>query len=180
MPKRIKAQFWSFDLIFAMIISLFALVLLSFTWYNINSQLSLASGFGSGSLSMQAQAEGTQLLSQGRPVNWESVVDISNTLTWYNISIGIGNGTAGGISMNKLSTLEAMASYDYQATKEAMGTGYDYYIVLQGNSTSMSIGMNPQASKATDIQVFSEPVVVEGVPENIKIYIWTNSSFGIS
>ena len=42
MAKNMKMQFWSFDVIFAIVIFSVAITILAFTWYDINNQLSLA------------------------------------------------------------------------------------------------------------------------------------------
>jgi len=179
-----KAQFWSFDVIFAIVIFSIAITILAFTWYNINNQLSLAYGNGATIMQLQAASFAKTLLSSGSPSNWESIVNTTNTNTWNFTSIGIGATNGTGISSKKLYTLMSMANYNYQATKQALGIGFDYYITItstssNGGSISATIGMNPGKGRALTVYVEKRSSFINGNPVQIVIDLWTNTPIGV-
>jgi hypothetical protein len=174
-----KLQFWSFDVIFAMIIFSFAITILAFVWYSINNQFSLSYGYGVASMQMQVQGLAARLLTPGMPTDWSSIISINTPSTWSNISIGL-LGSNNELSLQKIATLESMTNYNYQATKQAMGIGYDYYIVISSQGISIPIGSNPYANNALTIQVINEPISINGAPGNMRVLVWTNMSFGVS
>lgn len=174
-----KLQFLSFDAIFAIIIFTFAITILGFVWYSISSQLATAYGTGTSAMQVQLEYLLENLLTQGYPPNWQSVVGTTNTLTWTNVSVGVGNGKPDQIDMNKFMTLMSMANNNYQATKQLLGIGFDYYVTLNVGSASVPIGLNPTKNGAVSIQVANKAVTVNGQSANLQIIVWTNSSFGI-
>ncbi|MGC9099553.1 MAG: hypothetical protein ACP5HW_03365 [Candidatus Micrarchaeia archaeon] len=172
-----KLQFWSFDVIFAMIIFGFAITILAFVWYSINNQFSLAYGYGVSSMQIQAQTLANRLLTPGVPSSWSSLVVANNPSTWGNITIGLMG--ANGVSLDKLATLESMSLYNYQATKQAMGVGFDYYIVIKYDGLSFGIGSNPYTHSALSIYVVNKPIMINGMPASMQVMLWTNTSFGV-
>lgn len=174
-----KAQFWSFDIIFAMVIFVFTVLILSYVWYNISNQISSASGFGITSIQTQLQSLNTRILNPGTPVNWESQINTTNTITWNNVSVGLGTGQTNVISYPKIAALEGMSNYNYQSTKAVLGIGYDYYIIISNQNLNITIGKNPQEGNAMSIQIATKNVFINGVPANMRIELWTNTTFGI-
>ena len=179
-----KLQFLSFDVIFAMVIFTFAVSLLSFTWYTIDAQIGVTSGTSVQSMQLQLEATSEKILSPGYPSNWNSVVNPTNSLTWGNVSMGLGNGATGAISTGKLFTFSAMSSNSYAATKALLGSSYDYYIVIKSASFTIPIGKKPTpaiggALNGVTVQSTSKAVTINGQAANMQIYIWTNSSFGL-
>ena len=174
-----KGQFWSFDIIFAMVIFVFAVVILTFVWYNVSNQLSLSSGSGIEGLQYQAQSLGDTLLSAVYPASWPAFVNISNTDTWVNFTAGIGTGNGNRISTQKMMELVAMSNYNYEATKSVLGVGYDYYIKITGNGLGIGIGLNPFNNRAASIQVVTKPVVIGNQTAQMQVMVWTNTTFGI-
>lgn len=174
-----KVQFWSFDLVFAIIIFILAMVVLTFVWVNINNEFSIS--FSSNVAHMQSQLVETsgQIMSSGYPFNWEHVVNTNNPPSWANISIGLGNGTYGGLSFPKIRTLSFMSESDYQATKAPLGLAYDYYITITGSGMAYSIGINPSSENVTSVQVERFPAVLNGNPVTVQIQLWSNSTLGI-
>ncbi|MGC8586124.1 MAG: hypothetical protein ACP5K5_01085 [Candidatus Micrarchaeia archaeon] len=180
---NMKAQFWSFDVIFSIVIFSVAITVLAFTWYQINSQLSIAYGNGAMIMQMQASALASTLLSPGSPSNWNSYVNTTNASTWSGISIGIGTNTS-SIDPNKLYTLMSMANYNYQATKQALGVGFDYYISITGQTSrggalNISIGENPGTHRALTVYVEKRSSYIDGMPVQVVIELWTNTPFGV-
>jgi hypothetical protein len=178
-----KAQFWSFDAIFAMAIFVAALVLLTFVWNSISNQFSLASGFGV--VSMQAQLQGLQnrIALQGTPASWNSYINVSSIPTWSNVSIGLGTGSGSSLSVNKIMAFMAMSDHNstaYQATKPLLGVGYDYYITISENNVTLGFGIAPYTHSPTSIQVAMQSVTINGVPAQMQIIVWTNKTFGVS
>jgi len=173
-----RLQFWSFDVIFAMVIFGFAITILAFVWYSISNQFALSYGYGIGSMQMQAQALANRLLSPGSPSSWSSIVNPSNPSTWSNISIGL-LGSNGEVSLEKIATLESMTNLNYQATKQAVGVGYDYYIVINYQKINFGIGLSPYAAHAMSIYVVNKPIIINGMPATMQVMVWTNTSFGV-
>ena len=178
-----RAQFWSFDGIFAMSIFVTALVLLIFVWNNMSSQFSLAYGYGAVTMQAQVQSLQNRIITQGAPANWNSFVNVSKPQTWYNFSIGLGTGNGTVLSASKIATFLAMADCNtltYQSTKPLLGVGYDYYITISEGNATMAFGVPPYAYRATSIQVTRQSVVINGVPAMMQIEVWTNRTFGVS
>ncbi len=174
-----KAQFWSIDVIFAIVLFSIAIVIITFVWYSISNQFAIANGYGVGSMQAQLQGLESRIVSQGHPSYWNSAVDVSNTITWANMSVGLADGQ-GSLSTGKIMTLMAMASTNYQATKQDLGVGYDYYIVIKSNTFNVNMGLNPKGHNATSIQVATLPIVAGGSPGYMQLLVWTNTTFGVT
>ena len=174
-----KAQFWSFDLIFAIIIFVLAMVIMTYIWVNINNEFSLAYSSNIQHMQSQLVETGAQLMSTGYPPNWEYTSSVTNTMEWANISIGLGNGTADGLSYNKMTALRFLSKYDYQETKPPLGLAYDYYITITGEGINYAAGLNPSTENITSIQVEKFPAVLNGRPVTVQLEIWSNSTLGI-
>lgn len=172
-------QFWSFDIMFAIVIFITSMVILTYVWLTLSGQFSLSYGNGINLMQAQIQGLGSGLLLRGSPPDWNSVVNISNTSTWANLNVGFGSA-AGGLSYSKILTFVAMSNYNYQETKSPLGVSYDYYITINGSDYSISIGKNPLVNNAYSIQTLTEPVIINSAPAQMTIDIWTNTSFGIS
>ncbi len=178
-----KAQFWSFDVIFAMIIFGSALIILTFVWVNVSSQYNIAYGFGLQTMQAQLQSLQTRILEPGSPSDWNSAVNVIDVGTWQNVSIGLGSGSGSAISQDKIITLMAMANYNsitYQATKPLLGVGYDWYIEINYSNTSIGMGLYPYTRNPYAVQVARQSAVLNGVPVKMQIFLWTNESFGVS
>ena len=175
-----KAQFWSMDAVFALVIFSVAVVLVTYVWYGVTNQFALANGNGVGVAQSQLQSLENRLVSGGSPANWYSKVNISNTQTWDNISIGLGGNGQMNLSQQKVFTLLAMSSSNYQATKQELGVGYDYYITIKGSNYNLAIGQNPSLMNATTEQVADVPVTIGGTSAQMQVIIWTNTTFGVA
>jgi hypothetical protein len=183
---QMRAQFWSFDVIFAVIIFSFAITILAFTWFNISNQL--APGFGNGSAIMQTQLQllTQNLFSAGVPSNWQGSINTTNSMTWGGLSIGLGSGQTGStISSSKVYTLLSMSNSNYQATKQALGVGFDYYITIksvqfQGSGINITMGRNPFNGKALTVYVADRNAVMNGVPVTVRTILWTNTTLATS
>jgi hypothetical protein len=178
--KRFKLQFWSFDVVFSVVIFSIALTILAFTWYNISTQLSLSYGGGATLMQLQTQSVATSILSQGSPSNWEGIVNLTNTSTWSGVGIGIGSINGTMISSKKLYAFLAMANYSYQSTKQPLGISYDYYIILYNNNMNITIGKNPSSYNPLSVDVATKSAYINGQPVTMKIILWSNTTFGVS
>lgn len=174
-----KAQFWSMDAIFAIVIFGITVVLITFVWYTVTNQFALANGDGAGAAQAQLQSLESRLTSTGSPPGWYSSIAVSNTLTWNNISIGLGTGGPMNLSKQKVLTLLAMSNYNYQATKQDLGISYDYYINIQGSNFNLRIGFNPALQNATTEQVAVVPITINGAEAQMQVIVWTNTTFGV-
>lgn len=185
-PKNFKAQFWSFDVVFALVIFGVALTVLTFTWYNINNQLSLAYGGGDTILQLQAKSLASGILSTGVPADWQSIANTVNTATWSNVSIGLAAAPMGSnISTSKLYAMASMSNYNYPATKQLLGMAFDYCIMITSNPTNgaglnITIGRNPQTNGARTTYVERRSAFINGIPVSMKIIAWTNTTLATS
>lgn len=177
MAKNMKMQFWSFDVIFAIVIFSVAITILAFTWYDINNQLSLAYGSGSTIMGIQAQTLIQNILSTGSPGNWDSMVNLTNVTTWGDVGIGLGSSS--GISPAKLYTFMAMANQNYEAAKQSLGVSYDFYIDIYNSNMNITIGRNPAHNNAFTVDVATATSEINGSPVTVKAMVWTNTPLGI-
>jgi len=182
--KCFKAQFWSFDIIFAIVIFTVAMTILAYTWYNIDNQLALSYGSGTETMQFETQVLTERLLTPGTPADWNALVNTSNPSTWSDISAGLTlSSNSSTISPQKVYTLMAMANYnssDYQATKPLIGIGYDYYIMITGRDVNVTIGENPSIHNALTTYVYKTRAVFGTEPVLIKVIVWTNEPVAIS
>jgi hypothetical protein len=174
-----KAQFWSFDLVFAVVIFVSTIVLLTYVWLSISGQFSIAYSGNTQQLQEQLQNLGTSIVSQGYPPNWNYIETNSIPSAWSNLSIGLGNGTSGALSLQKIDALEAMSANDYQETKAPLGISYDYYITITGGNINAAMGSSPFTTNVFSLQTLELPVVINGYPAQVQIYLWSNSTLTI-
>lgn len=177
-----KAQFWSFDVVFGVIIFSFAITVLAFTWFNISNQLSLGYSNGASVMQMQLQSLSQNLFSTGTPINWQSAVNTSNSITWGAVSVGLGSAQSpGSLSSSKIYTLLSMSNLNYPASKQALGVGFDYYITIKsiskyGSGINISVGSSPYNKTALTIYVANRNSVLNGVPVTVQMLLWTNTT----
>ena len=182
----LKAQFWSFDVIFAVIIFSFVITIIAYTWFSLSNQLSISYGNGPGIMQIQLQSLSQNLFSYGSPSNWQSTVDTRDASTWSGIFVGLGSSQYGNeLSSSKIYTLMSMANSNYIATKQALGVGFDYYITIKsaqniGSGININIGKNPLNYNARTIYVNNEFGTMDGVPVTIGIMLWTNTTIATS
>ena len=181
-----KAQFWSFDLIFAMVIFSVALTILAFTWFSVTNQLALSYGGGSSLFQLRTDSFTQTVLSEGSPTDWYDVINTTNSLTWSGITVGLGaSQTNTTLSSAKIDALISMQSYDYNATKQALGAPYEYFITITsperyGAGINMSIGKNPASFNAVTIGTETRSAVLNGRPVSVSVELWTNQPAAVS
>ncbi|MEM0201023.1 MAG: hypothetical protein QXD23_01310 [Candidatus Micrarchaeaceae archaeon] len=175
-----KAQFWSFDAVFGIILFIFGLIILTYAWITISNNYSSVSSNNAGSMQSELTKLNYIIFYSGTPSNWDSIINVSNTLTWSGISVGLGTlSNNKDLSENKLMSFLAMSNTNYSLTKEALGISYDYYINISSKNFNLEIGKNPIPLSPTSINVVSEPVIVNGYPAKLTLEVWTNTTFGI-
>ena len=177
-----KAQFWSIDAVFAIIVFSAAIIILSTVWMRINAEFAVTYGFGVGSMQTQLQGLQQKLSYPGSPSNWNSFITVNSLATWANVNIGLGSGNNSQLSSSKILELMAMSNANYQATKQLLGVGYDYYITISVPSQyNISMGLNPFSRNATSIQTATLPITIDnGAVGTMRIDVWTNTTFGVS
>jgi hypothetical protein len=182
--RSFRAQFWSFDLIFAVVIFCFAITILAYTWFNINNQL--ASEYSSTSILLQLQAQTLSqgLMSPGAPGNWQNTVNTLSTPTWSGVSVGLATAqSSSSISASKLYTFMSMANYNYLATKPPLGVAFDYYITIvspsAANAISISIGKNPSTNGALATYAQKMSATLNGIPVVVTVNVWTGTAFAL-
>lgn len=172
--KHMKAQFWSLDVIFAIVIFTAALIVLVFTWNNVSNNLSNISGSASELMQTESSTLAHSLLSTGYPSDWASTINTTNTTSWYNTSIGLTSGKGSTeISTSKLYAFMSMSNYNYQDMKQPLGIGYDYYITISNNVINITIGENPNTNNAYTVYSYKENAMLNGVPVSIDVVLWT-------
>lgn len=182
--RSAKAQFWSFDLVFAIVIFGFAVTILAYTWFNIDSQLASAYSGSAEIMQMQTQGLSQSLMAAGTPSDWQVTTNTLDSQAWGNMSIGIASSPGGSISGAKLAALSEMASSNYQATKLPLGIGFDYFISIANvpdsvNTVDVSIGMDPNAHGAISVYAQKIPATYGGIPVIVKVELWSNTGFAV-
>ena len=106
--KQMKAQFWSFDAIFAIAIFVTAVTVISFAWLTLSTQLGISSQNTALIMQLQQQSLMRTLVSPGYPSNWQSMVNLTNTSSWSSVSVGLGSSPASStLSSGKVYALMA-------------------------------------------------------------------------
>jgi hypothetical protein len=178
---KFKAQFWSFDLVFAMIIFMAAITILAITWLNISNQLSVSNGGIATLMQLQAQQIGKNLVSQGNPGNWDSVVNSSLPSTYSNIAAGLASSQgSSSLSSQKLYTLLSMVNNNYSEAGLTFGATYDYYIIINGGPFNITMGRNPITNGAVTTFISTRSAFINGIPVIIKVYLWSSSTSSAS
>ncbi len=175
-----KAQFWSFDAVFGIILFIFGLIILTYAWITISNGYSSVTSNNAGSMQSELTKFNYLIFYPGTPSNWNSVINVSNATTWSGISAGFGKlSTPNELSESKLLSFLAMSNANYSLTKETLGISYDYYINISSKNFNLDIGKNPIPLSPTSINVVSEPVIINGYPAKLTLEVWTNTTFGI-
>ncbi|MCL5428143.1 MAG: hypothetical protein M1321_03095 [Candidatus Marsarchaeota archaeon] len=174
-----KAQFWSFDIMFAIVVFAVSMTILTYVWLTLSSQFSDSYTNGINLMQAQLQELSSGLMLAGSPSNWNSLVNLSGTGAWANLSVGFG-GQNGALSYRKILAFYAMSNSDYQESKVPLGVSYDYYILVNGTGYSIAIGRNPSSGNAYAVQTVTEPVMINDQPATLTIDLWTNTTFGIA
>lgn len=172
-----KLQFWSIDVIFAMVIFSIAIVILTYVWFNVSQQFSVTYTNTLSNMQTNAQQLSNRLITSGSPASWYYIVDPSNLSTWSNVSIGLTNSNGTALSEAKIAKLAAVSLINYQASKQLLGTSYNYYIdIYSPQLYNYTIGPNPIAYNATTIVLSSTPVMLDnGVPAELRVMLWTTN-----
>ena len=172
-----KLQFWSMDMIFAMVIFAVAIALLTYVWFNVTQQFSITYSNTFSNMQTDMQQLSNRLLTPGSPTDWYYVVDPSNIVTWSNVSVGFASSNGTALSTAEIAKFAAVAGLNYQASKQLLGVSYNYYIVIYSPQLyNYSIGLNPTTYNATTVVVSSTPVMLDnGVPAELYVMLWTTN-----
>ena len=171
----LRAQFWSFDVIFSVVIFSVALTILSLAWFNISNQLSLSSGNTDYIMQLQAEQLSQNLLGTGSPVNWETDLQPNHPSSWVGIAFGLSAAPgSANLSTAKIYSLIGMAGTNYTDSQQALGVGYNYYIDITGGPYNITIGENPLTSGAVTVFVSKRSAFLNKVPVTLDVYIWSN------
>ncbi len=172
-----KLQFWSMDMIFAIVIFAITMVILTYVWFNVSQQFSITYSNAYGNMQSDMQQLTNRLLTTGTPSNWYYSVDPANLSTWTNTSIGLASSTGGRLSEAKIAKLYALSLINYDASKQLLGVSYNYYIVIYSPQLyNLTIGPNPLAYNATTVVVQDTPVILDnGVPAELRVMLWATS-----
>ena len=172
-----KLQFWSMDMIFAIVIFAITMVILTYVWFNVSQQFSITYSNTYSNMQSNMQQLTNRLLTAGTPSDWYYIVDPSDLSTWANASIGLASSNGSALSEAKIAKLAALAQINYQASKQLLGVSYNYYIVIYSPQLyNLSIGPNPLEYNATTIVVQNTPVILDnGVPAELHVMLWTSS-----
>ncbi len=179
--KGFGAQFWSFDAIFAIIIFMSAITILSIAWLDVSNQLSIASGGTSYIMQLQAQGVAQNLLSAGSPSNWQAIVVLHSVSAWTSVGIGLASSPgSSSLSGAKLYALQSMVNYNYSGAGQALGTTYNYYITISGSSLNITLGENPTMNGAVTTFLSRRSAFLNGAPVQIEVFVWSSSTGSVS
>lgn len=169
MKKTNKAQGWGMDLIIAVTIFTFGLVV--FFIYSLNAPGEAREKIET--LSYEGKILANTILSEGAPEAWNA---------GSVIKIGILSNDK--INETKLQTFYDMTrtSSDYKKTKELFDMTYDYYFYLEENMTTIGAdvdgigkpGFNRKGdySNVKNLVKATRYTVYNDVPMTIYFYIW--------
>jgi hypothetical protein len=73
-----------------------------------------------------------------------------------------------------------MANNNYQATKQELGVGFDYYVIITGGQMNITIGSNPATGGALTTYVEKRSAFIGGTPVIVKVELWTSTPLAIS
>lgn len=162
MTKNKKAQAWGIDLMIAMAIFVFGILM--FFFYTANQPGETKEIYES--LFYDGSIVADSILSEGHPKNWQqdSVV-----------TIGILNDNK--INETKLERFYELSVADYSKTKILFNTKYNYYVFLSEPMTIDSeeiegIGLNPEAQETDNLVKITRFTVYKNKPVTMTIYIF--------
>jgi len=179
--RAYRAQFWSFDALFAMIIFVAAITILSLAWFNISTELSLSSGSISYIMQLQSQAVAQNIVSAGSPQNWQSIVNLSAPITWERVGVGLASSQgSSSLSPAKLYALQSMVNSNYSTAGLELGTDFNYYITIDSSQFNVTMGMNPVTSNSVTTFLNRKSAYINGVPVEISVYIWSGSTSSVT
>jgi hypothetical protein len=181
LKKGFRAQFWSFDVLFAIVIFMAAITILALAWFNISNELALSNGGASYIMQLQSQAVAQNLVSAGSPADWQSIINPSSPATWG--SIGAGLATLQGsqtLSPAKVYALQSMVNYNYSDAGPVLGTTYNYYIIINSSSFNITMGRNPTTNNAVTTFLNKKSAFINGVAAQITVFIWSGSVSSVS
>ena len=180
-PNIIKGQFWSFDVLFALIIFSAAMTILAVAWLDLSSGLAITTGGVSYIMQLQAQAVAQNLMSPGSPGNWPSLINPTAQSTWSGVGAGLTSSLgSASLSSAKIYALQSMANYNYTAAGPEIGTTYNYYIMITGSAVNITIGRNPTTSNSVTTFIAKRSALLNGVSAQVVVYIWSGSVSSVS
>jgi hypothetical protein len=179
--REYKAQFWSVDIVFAIVIFTIAITILAYTWFNINQQLSLSYSNDGFIMQLQAAKLTNELFTPGFPTYWQNIDNTTKTNTWNGTSIGLV-GTAGSADFisNKIYTLQGMSNDNYSLVQQFLGVSYNFYIIISTSSYNITIGENPITNGALTVYLNQRSALVDGTPAIVYVYLWSNQRSTVS
>jgi hypothetical protein len=179
-----KAQFWSFDAVFAIVIFVAIVTVITFVWLGLTDQLSTNTSSTALIMQTQQQTLMSTILTIGSPANWESTISLTNSITWSYVSVGLASAPgSSSLSTDKIMALATFANSnvtDYQASKASLGVSYEYYITIKGSNYNLSIGLNPNTNNALTVYTGTESAIVEGNPALVSVTVWSNQLVGVT
>lgn len=179
-PNAARGQFWSFDVLFALIIFVAAVTILAVAWLDVSSGLAIATGGVSYIMQLQSQTVAQNLLSSGSPDNWPSLINPTAPATWGSVGVGLASSLgSASLSPAKIYALQSMASYNYTAAGPEIGTTYNYYIMITTSVANITIGRNPAGSAVTTF-IARRSALLNGVSAQVVVYIWSGSVSSVS
>ena len=78
---KTKAQIWSLDLIFALVIFGFTMTILAAAWLKTTNDISTSGSGSTAVLSIQTKSFADALMSPGYPQNWYGTINTVNPYT---------------------------------------------------------------------------------------------------
>ncbi len=176
-----RAQFWSFDALFAMIIFLAAITILAIAWLDISNQLSLATGGTSYIMQLQSEAVAQNLMSTGSPADWQSAVNTSSVSTWGDIGIGLAQSQGSpSLSAAKMYALMSMVDYNYSMAGQDLGTSFNYYIIINSSTLNITMGRSPLTGNSVTTYISRKSAFINGEAAQITVMVWSGSVSSVS
>lgn len=159
MQKR--GQAWGLDVTIAAMIFLTGIIV--FYLYVINYKTS--EGIEIEEARFEADLIAASILSEGTPTDWDS-----SSVT----KIGILSGEK--INETKLAQFHALATTQYERTKQLFGTRYNYFInssepFIINNNAESGIGHSPSPQAETTLKI-NRFTTYKNKPVTLEIQVW--------
>ncbi len=158
-----RGQFFSYDIVTALVILSLAFSLIIFYWMSAQSSLADERPY----ISAQAIALSDSLLTPGVPVYWTSA-----TVTQVGLTDGWGTNTING---TKFGNLVSMSAANYLSTRGKLRSEYDFNVTLLNANDSSRILYTAGAvpSGARNLVIIERAVVYKNQPARLLVCLWS-------
>lgn len=166
-----KGQFFSVDLIIAVIIIMITLLVILGANDQINTTI-IQKELNNDMLMISSSVSSLLISTSGNPINWEELNDINSESVY---ALGLSNNVDGwNLDQAKVDKFVNLNS-SYNELKNILGIrgpGYEFYVNISDYTNGFIIGIEP--SNAENIVNIERFVLLEGVKAVLKLQVWNH------